>query len=161
MAYLLDANVFIEAKNRHYGFDFCPAFWDWIIQSHTAGTVFSVQRVEAELVGRGDDLSTWTRQRGDSFFLRPDNALPASLQTVSAWVSTQQYDPGAVATYLQNTDYYLVAYAHAHGHVVVTHEKSAPMSTKTIKIPDVCMGINTAYVTPFEMLRQEHARFVL
>jgi hypothetical protein len=30
MAYLLDTNVFIEAKNRHYGFDFCPAFWDWI-----------------------------------------------------------------------------------------------------------------------------------
>lgn len=23
MAYLLDANVFIEAKRRHYGFDFC------------------------------------------------------------------------------------------------------------------------------------------
>ena len=25
MAYLLDANVFIQAKNLHYGFDFCPA----------------------------------------------------------------------------------------------------------------------------------------
>jgi hypothetical protein len=30
MAYLLDSNVFIQAKNLHYGFDFCPAFWDWI-----------------------------------------------------------------------------------------------------------------------------------
>ena len=27
--YLLDANVFIQAKNLHYGFDFCPAFWDF------------------------------------------------------------------------------------------------------------------------------------
>ncbi|ANT65111.1 hypothetical protein Ptc2401_01341 [Prosthecochloris sp. CIB 2401] len=27
MTYLLDANVFIQAKNLHYGFDFCPAFW--------------------------------------------------------------------------------------------------------------------------------------
>ena len=26
MAYLLDANVFIQAKNLHYGLDFCPAF---------------------------------------------------------------------------------------------------------------------------------------
>jgi len=25
MAYLLDANAFIEAKKRWYGFDFCPA----------------------------------------------------------------------------------------------------------------------------------------
>lgn len=27
MTYLLDSNVFIQAKNLHYGFDFCPAFW--------------------------------------------------------------------------------------------------------------------------------------
>jgi hypothetical protein len=26
MAYLLDADVFIRAKNLHYGYDFCPAF---------------------------------------------------------------------------------------------------------------------------------------
>jgi len=31
MAYLLDANVFMQAKNLHYGLDFCPAFWDWLI----------------------------------------------------------------------------------------------------------------------------------
>jgi hypothetical protein len=30
--YLLDANVFIQAKNLHYGFDFCPAFWAWLLQ---------------------------------------------------------------------------------------------------------------------------------
>jgi hypothetical protein len=37
MAYLLDANVFISAKNLHYGLDFCPAFWDWIIASNASG----------------------------------------------------------------------------------------------------------------------------
>ncbi len=37
MAYLLDANVFIQAKNLHYGFDFCPAFWDWLVVSNAAG----------------------------------------------------------------------------------------------------------------------------
>ena len=36
MAYLLDANVFISAKNLHYGFDFCPAFRDWLIEGHEA-----------------------------------------------------------------------------------------------------------------------------
>jgi hypothetical protein len=30
--YLLDTNVFIQARNLHYGFDFCPAFWDWPIE---------------------------------------------------------------------------------------------------------------------------------
>ena len=34
MRYLLDADVFIRAKNLHYGLDFCPAFWDWLIESN-------------------------------------------------------------------------------------------------------------------------------
>lgn len=39
MAYLLDTNVFIQAKNLHYGFDFCPAFWEWIDVVHKADRV--------------------------------------------------------------------------------------------------------------------------
>ena len=30
MTYLLDANIFIQAKNLYYNFDICPAFWDWL-----------------------------------------------------------------------------------------------------------------------------------
>jgi len=51
-----------------------------------------------------------------------------------------------------------VAHAHAHHHVVVTHEVVAH-STKKIKIPNACIGVR--YVTPFEMLRAERARFVI
>lgn len=37
MSYWRDANVFIQAKNLHYGLDFCPAFWQWLIEAlHTA-----------------------------------------------------------------------------------------------------------------------------
>jgi hypothetical protein len=50
MAYLLDANVFISAKNLHYGLDFCPAFWDWIIASNASGAVFSIEKVSDEVV---------------------------------------------------------------------------------------------------------------
>ncbi|RMF56764.1 MAG: DUF4411 family protein [Calditrichaeota bacterium] len=41
MSYLLDANVFIQAKNLHYGFDFCPAF-QWLIKN-ASGTVFNIE----------------------------------------------------------------------------------------------------------------------
>ncbi len=37
MPYLLDSNIFIQAKNLHYGFDFCPAFWDWLTRAIEAG----------------------------------------------------------------------------------------------------------------------------
>ncbi|HVW88415.1 MAG TPA: DUF4411 family protein [Gaiellaceae bacterium] len=45
MAYLLDANVFIQAKNLHYSFDFCPAFWDWLDRAHVDREVSRVMKV--------------------------------------------------------------------------------------------------------------------
>lgn len=92
MAYLLDANVFISAKNLHYGFDFCPAFWDWLVRENKAGKVYSIERVGDELLAGADELADWARG---------------------------------------------------------------------VKIPDACIGLNIKCVTPFEMLRNERARFVL
>ncbi|MDP9122288.1 MAG: DUF4411 family protein [Acidobacteriota bacterium] len=160
MAYLLDANVFMQAKNLHYGMDFCPAFWDWLIASHAAQRVFSIEKVGDEIDAGADELSTWAEQRGPAFFLRPDPAMLPALGSVSAWAMGQRYEAAAVNTFLQVADYYLVAPALAHRHTVVTHE-IASTSTKRIKIPDACIGLGVRCVTPFAMLRTERARFVL
>ena len=40
MAYLLDADVFIRAKNLHYGFDFCPGFLGLARAGQRTGTCF-------------------------------------------------------------------------------------------------------------------------
>ena len=158
MAYLLDSNVFIEARNRHYGMDFCPAFWDWLAVQNAAGMVFSIEKVGDELLD--DDLATWATARGNSFFLVPDPKMIGSLAVVSEWVKNRNYRPEAVSYFLGDTDFYLIAYAHAHGHVVVTHEVPSE-GVKKVKIPDVCIVVKTKCVTPFEMLRREKARFVL
>jgi hypothetical protein len=160
MPYLLDANVFIQAKNLHYGFDFCPAFWEWLITNNTAEKVFSIEKVGDEIEAGGDDLATWAVERGSSFFLKPDTAILPALGQVSIWSTSQNYEPAAVNTFLQVADYYLVAYAFAHKHTVVTHEITSP-STKKIKIPNVCIGLGIKFMTPYEMLRHERARFVL
>ena len=68
MLYLLDTDVFISAKNEHYGFDLCPGFWEWLEKSNAAGTVHSVEAVYHELIGGGDDLAQWARNHR-SFFL--------------------------------------------------------------------------------------------
>ena len=68
MAYLLDANVFIQAKNLHYGFDFCPAFWDWLIRQNLNGQLYSIERVGNELLAGADELADWVLARGDGFF---------------------------------------------------------------------------------------------
>ncbi len=160
MAYLLDADVFIRAKNLHYGLDFCPVFWDWLVTNNTAGMVFSVEKVGDEVQAVADELSEWARSRGDDFFLRPDATVFPSLAAVSTWAGGQQYEPSAVSTFLQVADYYLVAQALAGRHTVVTHEIPSA-STRKIKIPDACIGLSVKCMTPYEMLRRERARFVL
>lgn len=160
MAYLLDANVFMQAKNLHYGLDFCPGFWDWLVASHAAGRVYSIEKIGDEIAAGADELTDWAANRGEAFFLKPDSAILPALGAVSQWVTGQHYDSAAVNTFLQVADYYLVAHALAHGHTVVTHEKAQPQAKK-IKIPNVCIGLNIKCVTPFEMLRVERARFIL
>lgn len=160
MPYLLDANVFIEAKNRYYGFDFCPAFWDWLISSNEQGRVYSIDKVGKELKERVDELSQWVDTHGEGFFLKPDEQIFPAYGKVSNWVNEQDYEQAAVNTFLQDADYYLVAHALAYEHTVVTHELPSN-SRKKIKIPDVCEGLEIEYSNTFEMLRLERARFVL
>lgn len=160
MAYLLDADVFIQAKNLHYGLDFCPAFWDWLIARNAENQVFSIEKVGDELEAGADELAAWAANRGPGFFVKPDTAMLPALGSVSAWATGQRYEPAAVNTFLQLADYYLVAHALAHGQTVVTHE-IALTSTKKIKIPDACIGLGIKCMTPFEMLRRARARFVL
>ena len=166
MAYLLDSNVFMSAKQLHYGFDFCPAFWDWLIQMNRTGKVFSIEKVADEIQGGEDELSDWAAKLDDGFFQAPDQQTLPALASVSQWASQyafpdgKRYTPAAVSTFLQIADYYLVAQAVAGGHTVVTHEVPAN-TVNRIKIPNACLSLNVKYVTPFEMLRTERARFVL
>lgn len=158
--YVLDANVFIQAKNLHYGFEFCPAFWEWLDAAHGEGRVHSVAKIRDELVQGGDELAEWASVR-DSFFVEPDEEVAQSLAKLSGWAVGADYEQGAVNQFLDSGDYFLVAHAHAHGLTVVTHEVPRPESRRKIKIPDACAGNDVPYVNPFVMLRDERARFVL
>ena len=160
MGYLLDADVFIRAKNQQYGFDFCPAFWDWLIAENAAGNVYSIEKVGEELQGQTDELSSWASARGDGFFLPPDELLLQALATVSSWVKAQGYEPAAIDTFFKSADYYLVAHALARGHAVVTNEVPSG-SLRRVKIPEPCIGLKVTCMAPHEMLRRERARFVL
>ncbi|MDR4506750.1 MAG: DUF4411 family protein [Candidatus Brocadiaceae bacterium] len=160
MNYLFDANVFIQAKNLHYGLDFCPAFWDWLIENNKARKVFSIEKVGDELEAGNDELASWATARGADFFLKPDTRTVGDFANVSNWVTSQDYEPAAISTFLQIADYYLLAHALAHRFTVITHEKP-DNSTKKIKIPNACIGLGIKCMSPYEILRHEKARFVL
>ena len=160
MAYLLDADVFIRAKNLHYGFDFCPGFWAWLVQANAKGRVYSTEKVGDEIKAGDDRLAEWGRERGEGFFLAPTPEVLEALGRVADWANSQDYQLTAIDTFLQVADYYLVAHAVAGGYRVVTHE--IPSSSRNrIKIPNVCIGLSVKCLTPYEMLRREKVRLVL
>jgi hypothetical protein len=159
MIYLLDANIFIQAKNLHYGMDFCPAFWDWIVEKNAAGEVFSIDKVADEIAAGKDDLSDWVKQYNE-IFRKTDSEVASHFSKVSTWVMSQNFEQGAINIFMQVADFYLIAHALAGNHTLVTHEVPAN-SPRRIKIPNVCAGLGLRFMTPYEMLRRERARFVL
>ena len=160
MAYLLDANIFIQAKNLHYGMDFCPAFWDWLIKKNAQQKLFSIEKVCDELKAMEDELSKWAKELGAKFFLKPDETVLKALAEVSLWINEKDYTDVAKNIFLQGADYYLIAQAKAKEYTIVTHERPSDSKNK-IKIPDVCIGFQIKCMTVYEMLKTERARFIL
>ena len=161
MAYLLDANTLIEAKNTWYAFDLCPGFWSWIEDAHNSGQVFSTAGIRKELLNGNDQLAAWAKQRPAGFFLPDDAASLAEMPNVSTWVTSQNFQPDAIRQFMSGADPFLVAYAKAHGHTVVTHERHQPGQRNRVKIPTVCAALGVACDHTFTVLRAENVRFVV
>lgn len=161
MAYLLDANIFIEAANLYYQPSFCPAYWEWLVQAHREGRVCSINRIANEIAVGEDDLAKWVKSLDGDFFLEDTAEVLSAFARVSEWADQhERYTRGAKGAFLEKADSFLVAHAVVGGHTVVTREKPEN-SRKTIKIPDACQGVGAKWMTPFQMLRAERPRFVL
>ncbi len=113
-----------------------------------------------ELSAGGDELAAWANAQDDGFFPSPDAAVLAAAQRLSAWVLQQGWEPAAVNTFMHVADFWLVAAALAGHHTLVTHEVASP-SLRKIKIPNACIGLGVDFLSPYQMLRKEQARFIL
>lgn len=134
MAYLLDADTLIQAKNEYYGFELCPGFWDWLDQQNQAGRVFSVQAVKEELERGNDKLAVWAKNRNSEFFLPVDARTSGAMAAVSGWVQAGDFRDDAKRIFLAGADPWLIAHASAHGHSVVTLEVHVEGERRKVKI---------------------------
>lgn len=159
--FLVDANVLIEAKNRYYGFDIAPGFWEWLEDAHNNELVCSIEAVRDELLAGTDQLSTWAR--ANSGFFRPlDAAAVDQFQPLTNWARSQSFMPAALTAFTGNAaDYQLVAYASAHRHTLVTLEQSNPARRNRVMIPDACAGLGVTSIGTFEMMRRTGAKLGL
>jgi hypothetical protein len=160
--YLLDANVFIEAKRRYYAFDVCPGFWECLVWYHQGACVQSIDRVKEEFERGADELFEWAKSVMPQacFASCDEEAVTEQYAQIMAWVQSQnQFFPEAKAEFAGSADGWLIAYAKAKNLVLVTHEVLARDARKNVPIPNVCEAFGVPYVDTFEMLRDLEAKF--
>jgi hypothetical protein len=162
--YALDANVMIQAKDAHYQFSFCPAFWEFLVAAGGDGRLLSIDKILGELATGGDALATYANSRlGHDFFRDSGDAeVVAEFGRLTAWVTAQgQFFPAAKADFAGGVDGWLIAYARVHGCTVVTHEVHAPDAKRKVPIPNVCLAFGVPCCNTFEMLDALRPQFVL
>lgn len=170
MGYLLDTNALLDAYNRFYQFSFMPGFWDWIEQELQKGQFLSIDRVFKEIKSSEEDrnsiLFEWVdRNRG--CFVELDVESTRCLGQLMSCLTNKlldgkkQYSSEAINQFADCADPYLIAYAKVHDHILVTNEKPAPRSHKSVKIPDACALVGVGVISLFDLLTSVRPQFVL
>lgn len=160
MKYLLDTNTFITSAKLHYGFEFVPGFWAWLVEQNDKDALCSCDPVRTELLAKSDEVSAWAKAHSNLFVDAPTN-LGLALAEISNTILSGNFTPKARDKFLGGIDYQILAFAKSLGLTIVTHEVSAPDSKKDIKLPDACSLVGVKSITPFELLKLENARLVL
>ena len=159
---LLDANVFIQAKNFYYGFDIVPSFWKWLDEQHKQGKIATIKPIYEELTKGNDELAQWAKKRKDSgwFIDVDDEPTQKAFANIANWAQNSNFKESAIIEFLDVADSLLVAKAISNGCTIVSHEKAYnPKIKRKIKIPNVCQHFGIKYIDTFDLLRQLGAKF--
>lgn len=163
--FILDSNIFIEAKNNTYPFDVFPGFWEWLDQEKDSGKIISIKSVYNELVKGDDELSLWIKERKDTgWFLNEDDEVSQeNYQNVAQWAvdPANNYTERAYEEFLSVADSWLVAKAMTANVTIVTHERFQAGSKRRILIPNACKAFNVPYMNTIQLFRKIGATFTL
>jgi hypothetical protein len=159
LKYLLDANVFIQAKDLYYRPDICPGFWDWL-EDGVQGSFGTIDRVRDELVVGKDYVSTWFKgHKGASWIAATtDEATQVAFQQVTTWVSAGLLTPEKIK-FLSCADPWLVAHAVATKASVVTLEMPKNSPNK-VSLVDACVHFKVATLKTWDLLALLKVKFV-
>lgn len=163
--YLLDANVFIQAKRFSYPFDAFPGFWDWLEKEFSNKVIVSIKPIYNELTATNDDLSQWAKERKESgWFLNVDDTKTQSyFSEIASWAVNPKngFKETAYEEFLNIADSWIIAKALTEGATIVTHEVFQAGCKKRILIPNVCKEFNIPYINTLELIRRTGAKFGL
>lgn len=154
--FLVDTN-FLGQLETIYPSDVFPTLWTQLEGRLFSPDIYFHQEVHAELKRWSQPRLSWYLQhvRCDQI-LEPDEEEFKALAEVNEWVANQRspaYRTAAANKFLTVADSWLVASAYRHDATIVTNEKSAPLSVKNVKIPDVANQFGVSCIDTLGFLR--------
>ncbi|MFA5396733.1 MAG: DUF4411 family protein [Methanogenium sp.] len=156
MKYLLDSNVFIEAKDRYYSFDIAEGFWDWLELFMEEQSFLTIREVRKELSDSKDLLADWITKFPLNQFVEEDTKIQQNMRAIANYVLNHDtFSPENKSLFLAKADPWLIATAMTYGYVIVTHEARTGQGSKKVKIPNICEVFGVAYINVFELMRKE------
>lgn len=158
--YIIDTDVFIQAKNREYRFEFASAFWDWVIDAHKAKVVHSISKVLAQ-INEGKKtcpLRQWVAANVPNSFWLPDTndkvVMKRYPQVISWAYGLGQFSHKALSDFSmeKNADPFLIAVGMAKGYTVVTHEGESTNAVNRVMIPHAAHSLGVKTVNLYDLL---------
>ena len=162
--YLIDAAVFIQAKNQYYAFSICPGFWDSLIGHFRVQNIFSIDHIREELMrgNKTEDLVLWVKNElsGGFFLATRDKEVVHCYEKMMLWVQrSPQFQDYAKAKFATEADGWLAAYAKVYGYTVVTGEQYRPDARNKVPLPNVCREFDVKDCEVFHMLKDLNVQF--
>lgn len=156
--WILDTNIFINAAHQYYGMDFCPGFWQWLLQN--TDCICSIDMVKSELDEKMDDVSKWCKDNlPKDFFREADDGVQECYGKVAEYIDSlpdKLYNQNKKDVFLDGADPMLIA----HAMVLVTNEKFNAAAHKKIYLPNVANQFDVKCTDIFDVMRQLKAKLI-
>lgn len=151
--YWLDADVYIQAKNGPFRFEWVPGFWDFLAKQFDAGNIKSPKKVYDELTDYSDLLASWCRRmRHRGICVTANKNVQECYGKIANHVHAKH--PAHLANeFLKGGDGWVIAHAMATGGIVVAQESERSKKGR-IKVPTVCRELGVKCIGTYTMLEQ-------
>jgi len=156
--YCLDANVLIQAWQKYYNPKFCPDYWEVLIELGKQDRIFIPELVFEEITRTEDNLSKWLKS---SKILIEKISEPVTKCLKTIYLTNPMHKNLVDNTKARSlADPWVIAHAINENAIVVTkEEKVTALSSKRIKIPNVCDNMGIKWINDFQFIDEIGIKF--